>query len=49
MFPSAEIDTYDAGYSLGSYSPYKYIESNLSSWIELAIDKRSSWTPLNLS
>lgn len=45
-FPSTEIDAYDAGYILGSYSPYKYIENNISTWIENAINKRASWVPL---
>lgn len=49
MFPESEIDTYDAGYAWNGYSPYKYIESNIISWIENAIYKRNSWSPLHWS
>lgn len=44
--PSCTIDTYDAGYKMGNYSPYRYIASNISDWIESAIKKRKAWYPM---
>lgn len=44
-YPSSTIDIYDAGYKWGHYSPYNNIASNISDWIEDAIQKRKRWIP----
>ena len=46
LFPSVTIDRYDAGYKANNYSPYNYISSNMSDWIEKAITSRKIWKPL---
>lgn len=44
-YPGVTIDTYDAGYKFSNYSPYNYIASNMSDWIEKAIKDRKIWKP----